>query len=95
MGNRHTLTNGDIQARIRKGWQPNRYLSNMSMAYFAKPGDWVAPVMFPVCPVTLSTSYYYTFLKGDWPGTMYRENRRMAKSTPQSWATRIILINAK
>ena len=65
MGNRHTLTNGDIQARIRKGWQPNRYLSNMSMAYFAKPGDWVAPVMFPVCPVTLSTSYYYTFLKGD------------------------------
>lgn len=35
MGNRQVTTNGDIQARILKGWKPNRYLSNMSMAYFA------------------------------------------------------------
>ena len=40
MGNKQ-VTNGDIQARIMKGWKPNRYLSNMSMAYFANPGDWV------------------------------------------------------
>ena len=32
MGNRVT-TNGDIQARIMKGWKPNRYLTNMSQAY--------------------------------------------------------------
>lgn len=24
-----------IAARIAKGWKPNRYLTNMSMAYFA------------------------------------------------------------
>lgn len=24
----------EIQARIAKGWKPNRYLSNMSMAFF-------------------------------------------------------------
>lgn len=64
MGNKIT-TNGDIQARIRKGWKPNRYLTNMSQAYFANPGDWVATRIFPICPVQLTTSFYYTFLKGD------------------------------
>ena len=64
MGNRVT-TNGDIQARIMKGWKPNRYLTNMSQAYFANPGDWVATRIFPICPVQLTTSFYYTFLKGD------------------------------
>lgn len=65
MGNRDVTTNGDILARVMKGWKPNRYLSNMSMAYFANPGDWVATRIFPICPVSLSTSYFYTFLKGD------------------------------
>lgn len=65
MGNRQVTTNSDIQARIMKGWQPNRYLSNMSMAYFANPADWVATRIFPICPVALTTSFYYTFLKGD------------------------------
>ena len=65
MSNRQNVNNGTIQARIAKGWQPNRYLSNMSMAYFANPGDWVATRIFPICPVELSTSSYYTFLKGD------------------------------
>ena len=51
MGNKQ-VTNGDIQARIMKGWKPNRYLSNMSMAYFANPGDWVATKLFPICPVS-------------------------------------------
>lgn len=64
MGNRVT-TNGDIQTRIMKGWKPNRYLTNMSQAYFANPGDWVATRIFPICPVQLTTSFYYTFLKGD------------------------------
>ncbi len=59
------LTSDAIRANIEKGWKPNQYLSNMSMAYFAEPGDWVAPAIFPICPVSLSTSYYYEFLKGD------------------------------
>lgn len=62
---KNNLTNADIMARIQKNWKPNRYLSNMSMAYFANPGDWVATRLFPICPVSLTTSYYYTFLKGD------------------------------
>ena len=58
-------TTENVKARIMKGWKPNRYLTNMSMAYFANPTDWVATKIFPICPVALSTSYYYEFLKGD------------------------------
>lgn len=65
MANRYGATTNDVRARIAKGWKPNRYLSNMSMAYFANPADWVAPAIFPICPVSLTSSYYYEFLKGD------------------------------
>lgn len=65
MANRHGVNTDGVRARIQKGWKPNNYLSNMSMAYFANPADWVAPAIFPICPVSLTTSYYYEFLKGD------------------------------
>ena len=55
----------ELQARIAKGWKPNRYLTNMSMAYFADASDYVATKIFPICPVDLSTGYYYVFNKGD------------------------------
>ena len=54
-----------IAARIAKGWKPNRYLTNMSMVYFANPADHVATSIFPICPVDFSTGFYYEFLKGD------------------------------
>jgi hypothetical protein len=54
-----------LQSRIAKGWKPNNYLTNMSMAYFQEEGDFVAPSIFPICPVGLSSSYYYTFSKAD------------------------------
>ena len=58
-------TNAGIAAEIAKGWKPNQYLTNMSQAYFAQPGDWVAPSIFPICPVATSSGFYYTFDKGD------------------------------
>jgi len=61
--NRDTISG--IQQAIAKGWKPNLYLTNMSMAYFAEQGDFVAPSLFPVCPVSLSSSYYYKFTKAD------------------------------
>ena len=54
-----------IMAAIAKGWKPNRYLSNMSMAAFADPKDYVATKIFPMCPVANTTGFYYEFLKGD------------------------------
>ncbi|MCI9610942.1 MAG: hypothetical protein HFH33_02735 [Eubacterium sp.] len=55
----------ELSARIAKGWKPNRYLTNMSMAFFANAGDYVATSIFPICPVDFSTGYYYIFNKGD------------------------------
>lgn len=55
----------ELQARIAKGWKPNRYLTNMSMAFFANAGDYVATSIFPICPVDFSTGYYYIYNKGD------------------------------
>ena len=58
-------SNAGIAAEISKGWTPNLYLTNMSQAYFSLPNDWVAPTMFPICPVGTSSGFYYTFDKGD------------------------------
>lgn len=65
MGNRTVSNAAQVQARIAKGWKPNRYLSNMSMAAFSNPGDYVATSIFPICPVDFSTGFYYVFDKGD------------------------------
>ena len=54
-----------VQAEIAKGWKPNLYLTNMSMAYFANPEDFVAPSVFPICPVQQSKESYYIFSKAD------------------------------
>lgn len=59
------MTNAGIQAQIAKGWKPNNYLTNLSMAFFANPADFVATRIFPICPVAQSSSYYYTFSKAD------------------------------
>ena len=40
-------TNAAIQVEIAKGWRPNAYLTNMSMAYFQE-GDYVAKKIFPI-----------------------------------------------
>ncbi len=61
----NTATNETIQRDIAKGWQPNAYLTNMSVAHF-QPDDWfVSPFIFPLLPVQQSTGYYYKFNKGD------------------------------
>jgi hypothetical protein len=53
-----------IQARIAKGWTPNMYLSNMSLAFFQQL-PWGARELFPIVPVSLIASHYYKFNKGD------------------------------
>lgn len=60
-----SVTNQSIQAQIAKGWKPNNYLTNLSVAHF-QPDDWfVSPFIFPIVPVQLSTSHYYKFNKAD------------------------------
>ena len=62
--------------------KPNMYLSNMSMAYFADPKDWVAPALFPICPVSLTSSYYYEFLNGDLARDQVRRKPAYGKVDP-------------
>ena len=62
---REVGSSAELMARIAKGWQPNRYLTNMSMAFFANAGEYVATSIFPICPVELSTGYYYIYNKGN------------------------------
>lgn len=71
-----------IQARINKGWKPNRYLSNMSIAAFADLNEFVATRIFPVCPVDFSTGYYYTFDRGDLIRDYMARKPKFGKVTP-------------
>ena len=61
--NKSRSTTAGIMLDIAKGWKPNMYLSNMSMAFFQKEGMYVAPSIFPICPVRTSTGQYYVFNK--------------------------------
>lgn len=75
-------TAANIQVDIAKGWRPNAYLSNMSMAYFQDPADYVARQMFPLCPVQLSSSFYYTFSKADLARDNVQRKPAFGKVTP-------------
>jgi hypothetical protein len=81
-------TNGSIAADIAKGWKPNNYLTNMSVAYF-QPDDWfVSPFVFPILPVQLSTSYYYIFDKGDLARDNVRRKPEFGKVTPMMFGSK-------
>lgn len=73
---------GAIVARINKGWKPKRYLTNMSMAFFASDNDHVAHKIFPMCPVDFSTGYYYIFEKGDLTRDNVQRKPEFGKVTP-------------
>lgn len=64
MHNAHANAAG-IMLDIAKGWNPNMYLTNVSIAAFQEPGYYAAPSIFPVCPVGMSTGQYYIFNKAE------------------------------
>ncbi len=72
----------ELSARIAKGWKPNRYLTNMSMAFFANAGDYVATSIFPICPVDFSTGYYYIYNKGDLARDHVQRKPKFSKVPP-------------
>ena len=64
MRNIHNSASG-LALSIAKGWKPNMYLSNVAMAFFQEPSFYVAPDIFPICPVQQSTGQYYIFNKAE------------------------------
>lgn len=84
---KNAVTTMDIQSSIAKGWKPNNYLTNMSVAYF-QPDDWfVSPFIFPIVPVQLSTSYYYIFSKGDLARDNVARKPENGKVTPMMFGS--------
>lgn len=77
-----SVTNQSIQAQIAKGWKPNNYLTNLSVAHF-QPDDWfVSPFTFPIVPVQLSTSHYYKFSKADLARDNVQRKPQFGKAQP-------------
>ncbi len=72
----------ELQVRIAKGWKPNRYLTNMSMAFFSNASDYVATHIFPICPVDFSTGYYYIYNKGDLARDHVQRKPKFGKVAP-------------
>lgn len=89
------LTNQDIMLSIAKGWKPNNYLTNLAVAHF-QPGEWfVAPFIFPIVPVQLSTSHFYKFNKADIARDNVQRKPRYGKVTPMLFGTDQALYNCE
>ena len=77
------MTNEKLQYQIAKGtFKPNIYLTNLSMAYFQEASRYVAKSIFPICPVQLSSSRFYTFSKGDLLRDNVARKPQFGKVTP-------------
>ena len=84
----NAMSNETIAANISKGWKPNNYLTNLSVAHF-QPDDWfVSPFIFPILPVQLSTSYYYIFDKGDLARDNVQRKPEFGKVQPMVFGTK-------
>lgn len=81
------MSNEAIAVQIAKGWKPNNYLTNLSVAHF-QPDDWfVSPFIFPILPVQLSTSYFYKFNKGDLARDNVQRKPEFGKVQPMIFGT--------
>ena len=72
---RNVRSAAELQVRLAKGWKPNRYLTNMSMAFFNQASEYVATNIFPICPVDI---IMFT-IKGILQEIMYNRNRNLEK----------------
>lgn len=64
MRDMHNSASG-VALSIAKGWKPNMYLTNVAIAAFQEAALYVAPDIFPICPVQTSTGQYYIFNKAE------------------------------
>ena len=71
-----------IEVSIAKGWKANQYLSNMAVAYFQDPSDYIAPDIFPILPVQHSTGHYYIFNKAELAKDQYSRKPAFGRAAP-------------
>lgn len=80
MGNHNSI--GGIMVDIAKGWKPNLYLTNVSIAAFQEASFYVAPFVLPICPVALSTGQYYVFSKAELAKDQVQRKPAFGKAPP-------------
>lgn len=73
---------GGILLDISKGWKPNMYLTNVSIAAFQEPSYYTAPYAFPICPVLFSTGQYYLFSKAELAKDQVQRKPAFGKTPP-------------
>ena len=76
------LTIQDIEVMKARGWTPNYYLTNMSMAEF-EDSEFASRCIFPICPVQVSSGKYYSLVRQTLHATTYKESLSSAKSHRQ------------
>lgn len=94
MNTNHNDVSG-IMLDIAKGWKPNMYLTNVSIAAFQEPSFYVAPSVFPICPVGLSTGQYYVFNKAELAKDQVGRKPAFGKTEPAIFSHKEETYNSK
>lgn len=66
-------------------WKPNLYLTNVSIAQFQQPDDFVAYKLFPIVPVAQPMSKYYKFSKADLARVAMQRKPAFGTASPAVW----------
>ena len=67
-------------------WKPNLYLTNVSIAQFQQPDDFVAYKLFPIVPVAQPMSRYYKFSKADLARVNMQRKPAFGTVAPAVWS---------
>lgn len=81
------FTTGSIAKAIADGsWKPNLYLTNVSVAQFQEPDDFVAYKLFPIVPVAQPMSRFYRFSKEDLARVNMQRKPAFGTVAPAVWS---------
>lgn len=67
-------------------WKPNIYLTNVSIAQFQQPDDFVAYKLFPIVPVAQPMSKFYKFSKADLARVVMQRKPAFGTVPPAVWS---------
>lgn len=81
------VSNANIAKAIADGtWKPNLYLTNVSIAQFQQPDDFVAYKLFPIVPVAQPMSKFYKFSKADLARVSMQRKPAFGTAAPAVWS---------
>lgn len=82
----YTNTANIAKAIADGSWKPNIYLTNVSIAQFQQPDDFVAYKLFPIVPVAQPMSKFYKFSKADLARVVMQRKPAFGTVSPAVWS---------